>query len=74
VWHNALSWKVEITTKQEVMQKRVPDYAKANIEAIAGLQEVDWHNLFNKSLVDDSWMAFKSKLEAIVYPNEESGR
>lgn len=56
------------------MQKRVPDYAKANIEAIAGLQEVDWHNLFDKSLVDDSWMAFRSKLEAIVYPNEESGR
>ena len=56
------------------MQKRVPDYAKANIEAIAGLQEVDWHNLFDKSSVEVSWMAFKSKLKALVYPNEESGR
>ena len=43
---NALLWKFEIATKLEVTQKHVPDYAKANVEAIRqGLQAVDWHNL-----------------------------
>jgi len=44
--HNALLWEVEIATKKEVTQKRVPDYAKASVEAISqGLQAVDWHNV-----------------------------
>ena len=56
--HNAILWKVETATKQEVTQKRV--------EAIRqGLYAVDWHNFLDNLSVENSWAAFKNKLEVL---------
>jgi len=66
--HNAVTWNLEIRTKQEVFSKQILDYTKADIPAIKReLNKIDWHGLLHKLSAEDSWKAFKDKLEVLEH-------
>ena len=62
--HNALCWKLEINTKQEIIRAKSFDYNKADIIALKSeLSKIDWNAQLQDLTADESWTVFRDRLE-----------
>lgn len=61
--HNALLWKVEIRTVNDISDRQYFDYSKADTVSMKReLQCVDWDNEIGHLSADQGWLVFKDKL------------
>jgi len=66
--HNALSWNLEIRTKQVFATRCVPDYSKADVDSVKlEMKSLDWESILGDLSAVDSWNVFKSKLDDLEH-------
>ena len=62
--HHALSWTLDVRTKQDTVSRHSFDYTKADIPAIKReLNKIDWCTLLTSLSAEDSWNTFKAIME-----------
>jgi len=64
--HHALSWKLEIRTKQDIATRYILDYSKADTDSMKReLRSIDWDDVLRDLSAADCWNVFKGKLETL---------
>jgi len=64
--HSALLWSTRVRTESTLRSHCVFDYAKADIAGMKlELRGTNWHELFGTLPIEDSWSAFKHRIQEI---------
>ena len=64
--HNALLWSTRVRTETVMRTRYVLDCPEADIAGMKlEIRAIDWFEIFGTLLIEDSWSAFKHKIQEI---------